>query len=323
LFELTLDNAGPYLARALGGNWLVSALGGGVSNTTLLAESGSRRIVVKQSLPQLRVAEVWYADRNRIHNECESIRRLGPLLGGAVPRVVHEDRANCIFTMEAASPAARDWKTLLLAGEMDDAIAARAGEILATQIRGTCQSEEWRNRFGGLESFEQLRLDPYYAFTPRFYPELKPYFDACTEQCRTRRVAAVHGDFSPKNILVDPGAGTEVILIDFEVIHFGDPSFDAAFLLNHLLLKARHRPDRAARLAELAAAFWQALTAGLPPGLDWFETSTIAHLGCLHLARADGKSPAEYLGEAGREHVRQAAKRLILDPPRRVLEAFV
>jgi thiamine kinase-like enzyme len=391
LLELTPENAEPYLAQALGGKWAVSPLGGGVSNTTLLAESaagpGTRRIVVKQSLPQLRVAEVWFADRNRIHSECESIRRLGPILGDAVPRIVHEDRANCIFAMEAASPAARDWKTLLLVGDMDPKIAARVGEILATQIRETYQSREWREQFGSLDSFEQLRLDAYYAFTPRLYPELMPYFDACAEHCRTRRVAAVHGDFSPKNILVDPaprtgvgdgGAGSQpaggfssrpsapspgtdycvpsttvwsaqdaegapscagqempradtavrphapprTIVIDFEVIHFGDPSFDAAFLLNHLLLKARHRPDRAAPMAELADAFWQSLTAGLPPGLDWFEPSAIAHLGCLHLARVDGKSPAEYLDAAGRERVREAAKRLIVNPPRRILEAF-
>jgi hypothetical protein len=343
LLELTPDNAGTYLAQSLGGDWLVSTLGGGVSNTTLLAESraGSalRRIVVKQSLPQLRVAEVWFAGRNRIHNECESIRRLGAILGDAVPRIVFEDRENFIFAMDAASPAARDWKTMLLAGDLNAAIAARVGNTLATQIRETLHSPEWREQFGNLDSFEQLRLDPYYAFTPRLYPDLRPYFDACAAHCRTRRVAAVHGDFSPKNILIDPSPGTgagdggavdtavrpptpRIILIDFEVIHFGDPSFDAAFLLNHLLLKARHRPDRAARMAELAEAFWHTLTAGLPPSLDWFEASAIAHLGCLHLARIDGKSPAEYLDAASRERVREAAKLLIVNPPRRILEAF-
>jgi hypothetical protein len=112
-------------------------------------------------------------------------------------------------------------------------------------------------------------------------------------------------------------------VIDFEVVHYGDPSFDAAFLLNHLLLKSIHRPEWSGRYAAAAASFWTTLIAALPAGTDWFETSTIAHLGCLHLARVDGKSPAEYIeSEPAKERVRRVARSLIVDPPATIAQAF-
>ena len=110
--------------------------------------------------------------------------------------------------------------------------------------------------------------------------------------------------------------------IDFEVIHFGDPSFDSAFLLNHFLLKSFYRPQWAGLYAEAAAAFWSAFVSGIPRE-DWIEPATLQHLGWLLLARVDGKSPAEYLHDpALRDRVRRFARRLILERPPSVAEVF-
>jgi 5-methylthioribose kinase len=135
-----------------------------------------------------------------------------------------------------------------------------------------------------------------------------------------RRVSVVHGDWSPKNFLVSAGT---VMAIDFEVVHFGDPAFDTAFLLNHLLLKSFYRPQWSGELTRLALRFWEVYQAGIPADCDWIKAATLAHLGCLLLARIDGKSPAEYLTAPSlREHVRGFAQNLILHPPARVSEVF-
>jgi 5-methylthioribose kinase len=111
--------------------------------------------------------------------------------------------------------------------------------------------------------------------------------------------------------------------IDFEVIHFGDPSFDAAFLLNHLLLKSFHRPQSRADLRAAALRFWTVLVDTVPSPKAWFEPATIQHLGALLLARIDGKSPAEYIrDEARKQEIRDFARRLILAPPDRVADVF-
>ena len=285
--------------------WRVRMLGGGVSNLVLLAESATRRWVFKQALGRLRVAEEWLADPARIHREAAAMRALAPLpLGGSVPAVVFEDRENFIYAMEAAPDGVEDWKTRLMRGERDERVARQAARMLAALAQRTAGGARWHQEFGDQHCFKQLRLDPYYRFTADRHPDLREAFEEAIALAQ-RPLGMVHGDFSPKNLLVAPGGG--VTLIDFEVVHFGDPAFDAAFLLNHLLLKG-------ARTLGLVCA----------GELRGFETAAvIRHLGCLHLARVDGKSPAEYLTETQRVKVRAAARELIRHPPKTIEEIFV
>jgi Ser/Thr protein kinase RdoA (MazF antagonist) len=187
--------------------------------------------------------------------------------------------------------------------------------ILNAQVNSTFHNPSWSDRFGDQSCFDELRLDPYYRFTASRHPDLADRFHDRIAAVRRNACALVHGDFSPKNFLVFSG---RVMLIDFEVIHYGDPAFDSGFLLNHLLLKSVHRPEWAHLYQQAALAFWRTLASPV----ESFERETIAHLGCLMLARVDGKSPAEYLTEAGRSRVRQLARSLLLQPPRSVPEAI-
>jgi aminoglycoside phosphotransferase (APT) family kinase protein len=253
--------------------------------------------VFKQALGRLRVAEEWLADPARIHREAAAIRALPR----SAPRVVFEDRENYIYAMEAAPQDAEDWKTRLLRGERDEEVTREVARILVELGQ---RGPRWQQEFGDQHSFDQLRLDPYYRFTAARHPDLRFAFDEAIALAQ-RPLAMVHGDFSPKNLLVDGGG--RVTLIDFEVIHYGDPAFDAAFLLNHLLLKG------ALGLGQVFAG-----------ELRGFETAAvIRHLGCLHLARVDGKSPAEYLTQEQQAAARTRAREIILNPPKTIEEIFV
>ena len=131
----------------------------------------------------------------------------------------------------------------------------------------------------------------------------------------------VHGDWSPKNLLVSsPG----LMCIDFECAHFGDPSYDAGFMLNHLILKAFRKPELAASYLGLAriAMGW---TLGIipPDALEWYEADSLRHLAFLMLARVDGKSPVEYLEtESVRDRARRLALSLIQNQPSALDEAL-
>ncbi|MCL5745510.1 MAG: aminoglycoside phosphotransferase family protein, partial [Acidobacteria bacterium] len=235
MIELSIENAACYLNTAgMGsGPWRVTVLGGGISNTVLLVESGSCRFVLKQALGKLRVEQDWFSDRRRILRESRAMRALKPHFPpGAVPEILFEDRTNLIFAMSAAPEDAKTWKELLLAGEVDFEVAEQAGRMLASMVRISWKRPEWEEAYGDQTVFEQLRLDPYYRTTASRHPELGAHFTRLIEESRARRVSLVHGDWSPKNFLVSQGA---MLAIDFEVIHFGDPAFDSAFLLNHLL----------------------------------------------------------------------------------------
>ena len=299
----------------------MTPLGGGVSNTVVLAEAPGVRAVVKQALERLRVEQDWFCTKERIFNEVEGLRSLDQVLpAGAVPHVLFDDRDEWLFAMEAAPAGTATLKDELLAGRSNPGAAAVLGGYLGCWAGATQGREECKRKFGGLEIFDNLRLDPYYRATALRHPELAPRFLALIEECAARRVALVHGDYSPKNVLL---WGDRVTVIDWEVVHYGDPSFDAAFFTNHLVLKAFHRPERAGVFGDMADQFWTALRSSLPAEFEWLEGAAMRHLGCLLLARVDGKSPAEYLrGAAVKQRVREAARALILAPPVTAAEVF-
>jgi len=319
--ELSASNAAAYLrGRGIEAR-RVTELGGGVSNVVLLVESDRGRFVMKQALGKLRVEMEWLSDRRRILREAAAVRLLSKALpAGSVPSVVFVDEGNLLFAMTAAPEGSEPWKDRLLRGEIEEETARKSGAMLAAVASYSWQDAASEAAFGDQTVFYELRLDPYYRTTAARHPDLAPRLEALLEWTASRRHCLVHGDWSPKNLLV---LGGSVFAIDFEVIHYGDPSFDAAFLLNHLVLKSFYRPRSADGYGHLARAFWNAYAAGLPAGCEWMEQAVIEHLACLLLARIDGKSPAEYIRAEGlRARVRQFARKLIVSTPGSIEELF-
>ena len=322
-FLLTADNAAAYLAkRGLTSDDegpVVRALGGGVSNIVLLVEwpgHPHRRWVVKQSLGKLRVKDDWRSDRSRIFHEAEAIQTLRPNLGGAaLPEVIDVDRDNFLLVMTAAPVGSLAWKDLLLGRRADAAVAREAALLLAKMINASRGDATVMTKFWDRTVFDELRIDPYYRTTASRHPELRAEFDELIGTSLDIRTALVHGDYSPKNMLV---RGETIFLIDFEVVHWGDPSFDAGFLLNHLFLKAFHQPAVSPQFMALVHVFHKTLLTALgPEAARGFEAMTLRHLGGLMLARIDGKSPVEYIqDDATKERVRRAAIRILGDKPR-------
>ncbi|HLY62788.1 MAG TPA: aminoglycoside phosphotransferase family protein [Terriglobia bacterium] len=303
---------------------VVHELGGGVSNIVLLVEwpeQPDRRWVAKQSLGKLRVKDDWRADRNRIFREAEAIRMLRPVLGNSIPELIHLDRNNYLYVMSAAPAGSMTWKeSLLVCRRSDTAVAHEVGVLLARLISATEGEKVIKRRFGSQKNFEQLRIDPYYRTTAsrhKQHPGTYRALQNLIEDSSKIRFSIVHGDFSPKNILVH---GRDIFLIDFEVVHWGDPSFDSGFLLNHLFLKAFHRPQFAPVYLDAARVFWKALRVGMGPEPSRnFEYMTIRHVGALMLARIDGKSPVEYIQDhKTKQRVRGAAKYILNEPPSRI-----
>jgi len=315
-------NAVAWLERFCGplGEAGARELGGGVSNVVTLVEAPGLRAVVKQSLGKLRVEKEWHSDRGRIFREAAAMRFMaGRIKGGRVPNVLAEDPESFAIAMEAAPSEAEMWKARLFRGEFSEQPARAAGEMLASMISRTWRDAEAERPFGDTTVFEQLRVDPYYRFTAERRPEAREYIERLIACSAARRVSLTHGDWSPKNLLVGCG---ETWAIDWEVIHFGDPSFDAGFLINHLLLKSIARPEWKREFAHLAEVFVESLRAGLPAEGAWIAEAALQHLPALLLARVDGKSPVEYLDDSARERTRALALDLMRHPAGSITEVF-
>ncbi len=300
----------------------VRPLGGGVSNLVFLVEGPDGRWVAKQSLAKLRVQDDWRSDRERIFSEAEAIQMLRPLLGDSrLPEIVAIDREKFFFVMSAAPPGAGVWKEGLLSGKVDLSVARDVGRLLGQLIQRSRNDPRLRSRFEDRQVFDQLRIDPYYRTIAARHPDVRSIVEELIADSWQVRTAIVHGDYSPKNIIVSERG--ELFLIDFEVVHWGDPAFDAGFLLNHLFLKALHQPQFAPLYFAAAREFWKALGSDFEPQVEReFERMTLRHLGALMLARIDGKSPVEYIrDEATKNRVRAVAKRILFERPQRLEEA--
>jgi Ser/Thr protein kinase RdoA (MazF antagonist) len=206
------------------------------------------------------------------------------------------------------------WKQQLLDGQVDLATAAAVGRVLATLHLASSRDATVERSFDTGANFHALRLDPYLLATARVHPALAPALEALVERTAGTRLALVHGDVSPKNILVGPNGP---VFLDAECAWYGDPAFDVAFCLNHLLLKCLVRPDERQSLRRSFEAFVDAYfaQAGFEPRIA-LESRAASLLPGLLLARVDGKSPVEYLrAERDRELVRRAAAPMVLRPP--------
>ena len=296
----------------------VRELGGGVSNIVLSVHRGDLRVVVKQALPRLRVADEWLAKRERAITEGEALRLAEQLAPGSVPRVLDIDEVACALTIAEAPEDWRPWKDHLLAGDADPAVAQRLGELLGTWHGATSNDQAVESAFDGQEAFDQLRVDPYYRTVGRRRPELARAVETFVQRMSATTTCLVHGDYSPKNVLV--GAG--ICVLDFEVAHYGDPAFDVAFMLNHLLLKRLHVPEASDGIEQCARDFWDAYRSATAPELLPSLSYVLGHVGCLMVARVDGKSPAEYLRPAEREAARAIGTELLLAPPDTLDEAL-
>ncbi len=293
-------------------------LGGGVSNVVLAVTGATTNVVVKQSLPRLRVEQEWLAKRERALTEAEALRLAGTLTPGAVPGVLAVDPERCAIVIERAPTGWRAWKDDLLAGRVDPEVAARLGSLLATWHSETADDPEVAARFSDHEAFEQLRVDPYLRTVMRRWPRLERPVGRYVGQMTATRVCLVHGDFSPKNVLVGEG----LWVIDFEVAHVGEPVFDLAFMTNHLMLKAVHRPVDFDAYREASLRLSTAYAEGASDALAFEPPYLVGLTGCLMVARVDGKSPAEYLSESDRLIARSLGSRLLLHPPSRLEAAW-
>ena len=268
-------------------------------------------VCVKRALPRLRVAQRWEAPIERNRYERLWLETAAAAAPGAVPRVLAADDAAGVFAMQYVdSPL---WKSVLRQGKAEPAFAAQVGSTLAAIHSATAGRREVAERFATDAIFHAIRLEPYLVATGAKHPDLQAKFTALRERTASTRTCLVHGDVSPKNILV--GARGPVFL-DAECAWYGDPAFDLAFCLNHLLLKCLWVPQ--AKDGFLAC--FDSLADSYGEGVGWEDRSDLeqraaALLPGLLLARVDGKSPVEYLqADAQKELVRRFARQFLQSP---------
>lgn len=293
-------------------------LSGGISSDIWRVEAGKAVFCVKRALPKLRVATDWSVPVERNANEAAWFAVVAGFMPEAVPSVLAEDAQVGIFAMEYLGEADYpNWKAELHEARISLAAAGQVGARLARIHSVTAKRAGMAARFASDDIFHAIRLEPYLLATAQKHPELAARLQQIERTTAVTKHALVHGDVSPKNILLGPRGP---VFIDAECAWWGDPAFDLAFCINHLLLKCLWVPPATGEFIEA----FHALARAYLTGVDWepaevIERRTSQLLAGLFLARVDGKSPAEYVtAERDKDRVRKTASAFLRRPAERL-----
>jgi len=295
----------------------VQPLTGGVASDIAMIDLGDRRICVKFALGKLKVAEDWHAPVHRNKAEYNWLKTAASILPDTTIKLYGRSEVDNGFAMEYLDgDDVYLWKAALLNAQPDKGEAVDVAEVIGRIHKTSAASGFDASPFQNRDDFHALRLEPYLRFTATRHPALAARLNDQADMLYASDQVLVHGDVSPKNILF---RGGKPIVLDAECATMGDPSFDVAFCLNHLVLKAIHIPQTRSALLASVVEFWNAYATHV----DWEDPDTLqarisALLPMLMLARVDGKSPVEYLSEPDRQRVRDLSIPLIEAPVARL-----
>ena len=302
----------PYLTKRglLSGNATVEVLTGGVSCVVLAVASDEREIVVKQALPELKTKAKWVADQRRAIVEADAMRVYQSITPDSVPELLDCDEANFTLTMSRLPNTCTNWKQDMLEGRIHPEMGEKLGKILAQWHNETAVNAAIKAKFMEGELFEQLRVSPFYRAVADKNPNLLQVINSLIKEITTEKIALVHGDFSPKNILATPDQSP--IALDFEVAHTGNPVFDLGFICAHLLCKTI-RTDNSAEKEALIATATNFLNSYRQSCNLAIADSLPQHVALIALARVEGVSPVNYLDESAQRELVAITKSALLD----------
>ena len=280
---------------------VIEVLTGGISNVVLGVKTSQSDLVLKQALPELNVPSTWRADQRRTLVEGRAIEILRSLTPENVPKLIDVDPAHFALIIERIPRDTHVWKDDLLNAHIDTRVAQNLGRLLGIWHRMTASDGLVLHEFVEDRLFEQLRIAPFYREIALRHPEISYRITQLISELKYSRLSLVHGDFSPKNVLVDDSCA--VTVLDYEVAHTGNPVFDVAFLLAHLFCKSRHFPTSQPRTLLRSAAltflssYEDSFSGSADSALGW-------HVAAIALARVDGVSRVHYLNSEAQEQVR-------------------
>jgi 5-methylthioribose kinase len=293
------------LEKLLGAHqFTVELLSGGVSCDTAKVSWPGSGAVVKRALAQLRVPGQWEADVDRILAEADAIELFRALTPNNVPALISRSNEDLAIAIELAPDDMRDWRYAMLADEVDPEVGTTLGRVLATWHNQTRGVELPPRIAAGKKRLFDLRAGAFYGGMANTWPEFASLINELADELMRSTECAVHGDFSPKNIL-HGASGTWVL--DFEVTHQGAPVFDLAYMSAHLNLKAIKLSGQRELVAQTLKNFFDSYQehGGVVP------KNVSAHAGTIMAVRVVGISQVNYLVEDEKVLAVQRAKDLL------------
>lgn len=286
--------------------------------TTVVAGANPHGLVVKAPLATLRTPTLWQADVSRGFAESAALAWFGTQTPDAVPEVVWRHPSEPVLVVEAAPEGWQEWRHQMLQASAEspdvetERLARIGGHLGSTLANWHAASQDTSDLPEVLltgDRLRTLRTDPFHRATANAVPEIAGELRELADELDSARTCLVHGDFSPKNVLVSASdAPFGAWMLDAEVAHVGDPALDVAYLSTHLACKGVARPALASALDSARRAFEDAYCSGstLVSADRWSR-----HTGAILAARVRGVSRVTYLSPEQEEFVLSLASGLV------------
>ena len=187
-------------------------LTGGVSSDIWRIQTDAGVVCAKRALPKLRVAADWQAPITRNLYEARWMRVADAALPGCAPRVRGQQPQLGVLVMDYL-PAHALWKQQLRDGLAEAATARAVGQALVRIHAHSAARPALASGFDSQAIFFDIRLEPYLLAAVLRHPDLAEALQALVTQTLAHPRALMHGDVSPKNILVD---GHRPVFLDAE-----------------------------------------------------------------------------------------------------------
>ncbi len=284
----------------------------GVSSDIWHVKTSTNEYCIKRALAKLTVKEDWFAPVDRSKFEVKYFHYCKKIEPNSFPKILGYDEKNFILAMEwFDNKKFIVWKKRLLEKSISLKDGKRIGKLLGIIHKFFYKKKKYKKIFLNDNTFYDIRIEPYLVFTSKFYPEFSEYYKTTIDLLKKNKSTVIHGDFSPKNILL--GKNYPVIL-DAETACWGNPAFDLAFLNNHIILKSILNKEIFQNYLKLGKNILETYMANFPiVNNKKFIKNFIILQALLILARVDGKSPVEYFKNKHKNLARNFAKNLLLN----------
>jgi tRNA A-37 threonylcarbamoyl transferase component Bud32 len=290
----------------------ITRVGTGGTSQIYRVKLGWGTICVKRALPKIKFTGDGTLPLERNSFECEWLKLARAIVGDAVPDVLGDGPG--LFAMEYLDPARHaNWADMLEEGDINPSTAAEIGRMLGRIHAATANNFAVAQRFATDHIFRAARIEPLLLATADAQPIVAARLRQLAMNTERNKLALVHGDFTPSNFLIGPKGP---VLLDAEYAWYGDPAFDLALCLSHLMVACILRPQwrdyYLTCYTAFCAAYAQRVTWEMPEQTN--ERAALL-LPALVLAHAYGRGPSEGMPrETDKEAIAGPARRLLLDP---------
>jgi 5-methylthioribose kinase len=263
-----------------------------------LGDNGQEEtLYVRQSRYYVKAHEDLQRDPGRVDTEAKALAFIDRIVPGVVPKVIRIDRTNSVLILSDIKLGGQLLADELAAGrvhpEAGPQFGSTIGEIQKAtfglslgQILGDASIVESSNKNSYLGARTEAPL--------RLYPEQTQQL---LEDSAKAARCFVMGDLSPKNIFVEEQS---VRFLDLERTSTGDPAYDPAYVITHLLIDANRSLHSSSLefINGFMQAYLEAVSSSLnSQELDELQNRIIRFVGFSILHRTQGIYFVSYSGQ--------------------------